>query len=142
MTSEEKILTSILQNAQMGTSSIRQIIPHVSDPLLKSELRHQLREYERRHNEICRHTSNLHLKAKSISPAAKAMGHISIACSLAMDNSSGHIAEMLIRGTDMGIIDINKALNSSSDSPEKLTNRARELLVKEQHYIDRLKPFL
>ncbi len=142
MNGSEKILTAILQNAEMGTSSIRQIFPSVHDSALRNELRRQLAEYDRQRNGINRHMANLHLKGKPVSPAVKAMGHISIAMQTASDNSTGHIAEMLIKGTNAGVIEINKALNSAETAPEKLKERAGELLSKEQHYIDRLKAYL
>ncbi|MCD7731655.1 MAG: hypothetical protein LUI05_09215 [Oscillospiraceae bacterium] len=142
MNDQEKILTAILQNADMGTSSIRQIFPSVQDSALRNELRHQLAEYSRQHNEINRQMANLHLKGKPISPMAKAMGHVSIAMKTAADNSSEHLAEMLIQGTNMGIIEINKALNSADTASEKLKTQAKDLLAKEQRYLDRLKAYL
>lgn len=142
MTDKEKLLTAVLQNSEMGSSAIRQIFPSVHDPSLRTELRRQLSEYEKQHNMVCRQMQVLHLKGKPVSPAAKAMGKISIAVKTASDNSSQHLAEMLIQGTNMGIIEINKALNSAKEISGSLKNETKQLLSKEQQYIDRLKPYL
>lgn len=142
MNDKEKLLTAVLQNSEMGTSAIRQIFPSVSDSSLRTELRHQLSEYEKQHNNVCRQMQLLHMKGKPISPMAKAMSSVGIAMKAATDNSSQHLAEMLIQGTNMGIIEINKALNSAKDISGSLKSDTKELLRKEQQYIDRLKAYL
>ncbi len=142
MNDQEKILTSILQNAEMGTTAIKKIFPSVHNSALKNELRHQLAEYSEQHNTVNRQMANLHLKGKPISPMARLMGSVSIKMKTAADNSTSHLAEMLIQGTNMGIININKALNSAETASEKLTKQAKDLLDKEQHYLDRLKTYL
>lgn len=142
MNDKEKLLTAVLQNSEMGTSAIRQIFPSVSDSSLRTELRHQLSEYEKQHNNVCRQMQLLHMKGKPISPMAKAMSSVGIAMKTTADNSSQHLAEMLIQGTNMGIIEINKALNSAKDISGSLKSDTKELLRKEQQYIDRLKAYL
>lgn len=142
MNDQEKLLTAIRQNAEMGTESIKKIFPSVQDSALKNELRHQLNEYSSRTNTVNRQMHNLHLTGKPISPMVKLMTGITIQCKTAMDNSTGHIAEMLIQGTNMGIIEINKVLNNSQTLSPKLEQQAKDLLNKEQHYLDRLKGFL
>lgn len=142
MTDQEKILTAIRQNAEMGTSSIRQIFPSVQDSALKNELRHQLSEYSSQLSTVNRQMSNLHLKGKPISPMTKAMSAIGIKMKTAADNSTGNLAKMLVQGTNMGIIEINKALNNADTASERLVNQAKDLLNKEQHYLDRLKAYL
>lgn len=142
MTDKEKLLTAVLQNSEMGSSAIRQIFPSVRNDSLRTELRRQLSEYEKQHNTICRQMQVLHMKGKPISPAAKAMGSISIAVKTASDSSSQHLAEMLIQGTNMGIININKALNSAKEITGSLKDETKQLLSKEQQYIDRLKAYL
>lgn len=142
MTDQEKILTAIRQNAEMGTASIRQIFPAVNNSALKNELRHQLAEYSDQMNTVNRQMNNLHLKGKPISPMARAMSAIGIKMKTAADNSTGNIAKMLVQGTNMGIIEINKALNHAETASDKLVNQAKDLLNKEQHYLDRLKAYL
>lgn len=49
---------------------------------------------------------------------------------------------MLIQGTNMGIIKINKALNHTVTASPKLVQEAKDMLKKEQAYIDNLKGYL
>ena len=142
MNDREKVLSAIMQNAEMGTTAIRSIYSQVKDPSLKNELRRQLNEYSDRANSVSRQISNLNLNCKRVSPAAKAMTAMTVKLKAASDNSTEHLAEMLVQGTNMGIIKINHALNSAQNISPKLTVQAKELLSKEQHYIDRLKTYL
>ncbi len=142
MNDQQKVLTSILQNAEMGTTTIREIFPSITNSALKSELRHQLSEYSRQNNLINHQMSKSHYKGKSISPFSLAMAKMGVKMNLAKDNSTCHIAEMLIQGTNMGIININKALNHSNDVSTRIKSQAEELLNNEQNYINRLKGFL
>ena len=65
-----------------------------------------------------------------------------IALNCAKDSSSEHIAEMLVQGTNMGIIKINQAINRTSQSNSRFVEEAKIQLKKEQHYIDNLKKYL
>lgn len=58
------------------------------------------------------------------------------------DPSSKSLAEMMVRGTTMGIIDMTHALNSSSKAEERIRTDAAALLKREQQFCDRLKKFL
>lgn len=142
MDGREKILSAIVQNAEMGTSSIKKVFPNVRNTALKNELRHQLSEYEQQANTVNTQIANLHANVKHVSPMTKTMGSIGIKCKLAQDNSTGHIAQMLVQGTNMGIIKINQALNSATDASPKVISQAKDLLNNEQHYLDRMKNYL
>ncbi len=142
MNGKQKILTAVLQNAEMGTTTIRQIYPTVINSALKTELKHQLGEYSKQSNTVNTQMANLGLKGKSITPTAITMAKMGVRMNLMKDNSTSHIAEMLIQGTNMGIVAINKALNHSQVDDDKIKSNAEILLKNEQNYINRLKKFL
>ena len=81
------------------------------------------------------------LKPQPLSKTAKLMSKMGICFNCAKDKSE-HIAEMLIQGTNMGIIKINKALNHTVTASPKLVQEAKDMLKKEQAYIDNLKGYL
>ena len=70
------------------------------------------------------------------------MSDIGLAVSCAADSSTSNIAKMLIQGTNMGIIRLNKSLNAADDVSESARNEAVDMLKAEQAYIDKLKPYL
>ncbi|MGN1417516.1 MAG: hypothetical protein ACI4XF_11765, partial [Oscillospiraceae bacterium] len=104
---QSNLENSLYQNAAMGTYAIRQVLPKVSDGELKKELNKQLNMYHNESNAVAssmRGNSNV---PQRLPVMKRAMSKAGIAFELARDNSSEHIAEMMIQGTNMGIIDIN-----------------------------------
>lgn len=117
-------------------------MPKVQNGELKKELSRQLGDYR---NEINTVVSNMHKdNCRPTQPALfkQVMSKAGIALSLMRDNSSEHISQMMIQGTNMGIIDINRALNSAKDLSPQEAKQVKSLLAKEQEHIDSLKRYL
>ncbi len=142
MADQSKLYNALYQNAEMGTDSIKHIFPKVHDNKLRGELRTQLSNYSDQTNALSSQMKSRNMTPKPVSKMAKAMTSMGITLNCARDNSTQHIAEMLIQGTNMGVIKINKALNRSVTAEPELVREAKEMLSKEQHYIDNLKSYL
>ena len=142
MSDSTKLYNALYQNAEIGSSSIRQIFPKVQDSRLKNEMRMQLSNYKEQVNNIAHQMRANNERPRSASRMTKMMTSMGIAMNCARDNSTEHIAEMLIQGTNMGVIKINKALNSAVTADSKLVREAKSMLTKEQRYIDNLKGYL
>lgn len=142
MNDKSKLYNALYQNAEIGTSSIRKIFPKVQDTRLKNELRMQLSNYKEQTNMIAHQMKADNNALRSVPKMTKLMTSVGIALNCAKDNSTEHIAEMLIQGTNMGVIKINKALNSTFTNDPKLIREAKNMLSKEQRYIDNLKSYL
>lgn len=139
---KNKLYDALYQNAEMGTSSIKQIFPKVNDTKLKNELRKQLSNYRTRENAVVSSMNAHNLKPQPLPVMTRVMSKVGITLNCAKDNSTEHIAEMLIQGTNMGIIKINKALNHTVTASPELIQEAKDMLSKEQAYIDNLKGYL
>lgn len=142
MNAETNLLSAIYQNADIGCSSIEKIIPKIADNELRSEVTSQLRRYRRSYNRVCSELHAERTEPKKLNPFTKAMSDIGLAVSCAADSSTSNIAKMLIQGTNMGIIRLNKSLNAADDVSESARNEAVDMLKAEQAYIDKLKPYL
>lgn len=142
MSDQNQLFDALYQNAEMGASSIKRIFPKVQDTKLKNELRMQLSNYKEQSNKIINQMKAHNDKPKGVSQMTKIMSLTGITLNCAMNDSTEHIAEMLIQGTNMGVIKINKALNNTTTSNTKLVQEAKDALSKEQRYIDNLKSYL
>lgn len=142
MYGHNKLYDALYQNAEMGASSIRKIFPKVQDSKLKNELRAQLSNYKDQTNAIAHKLRSQNQSPQPSSKMTKMMTSAGIALNCAKDNSTEHIAEMLIQGTNMGVIKINKALNHSQSAEPEAVREAKDMLAKEQRYIDNLKSYL
>mgnify|MGYP004668031035 FL=1 len=140
MNAETNLLSAIYQNADMGCSSIEKIIPKIADNELRSEVTSQLRRYRRSYNRVCSELHAERTEPKKLNPFTKAMSDIGLAVSCAADSSTSNIAKMLIQGTNMGIIRLNKSLNAADAVSESARTEAVDMLNAEQAAIDTLKP--
>ena len=61
---------------------------------------------------------------------------------LLFSNSKNQIADMMIQGTTMGIIELTAMKNESSNLSEDVANAIDKLLRLEEEYLERLKKFL
>lgn len=138
MTGNEEILNYIHQNAQMGIETLPELIKISTDNEFIEELRSQFTEYKKIFDE----TSNMLDNAKSIPKMAKFSSYIMIKMELLMDKSPSHIAEMLIKGSLMGIIEIEQNFNDYKDANREILDLANKLLQTEKNNIENLKKYL
>lgn len=136
------LLNSLYQNTAMGINAINQIIPKIDDTQLKGELQAQLNNYHGHAENLRQQIYALDSEPADLGVLQKATSNAGIAFSTLTNSSTTHIAEMMIQGTNMGVIDINKLLNQCQPIDENLKTEARNILSQEQQYIDKLKMFL
>lgn len=136
------ILNSIYKNASMGTSAISKVLPKVNNPKMKQELKNQRNNYHTICQDVRNQIYDLNSEPQTISPVSKVYADLGITASTLTNNSPTHIAEMMIQGTNMGIIEIVKAINSYDSITPEMKNQADSILKREQQYIDNLKAFL
>lgn len=136
------LINALYQNTDMGISSIRKLYPKIKNESLKNEMKEQLSNYNQQKKKYIDLMKTNKIHVEKISPFIKIMTSTGIAMNCAKDSSSEHIAEMLIQGTNMGIIKINQAMNRTSQANSRFIDEAQMILKKEQRYIDNLKKYL
>lgn len=136
------ILNSVYKNAEMAYESSGDVLRRCKNARLYSEIAKQRERYKNISAEALGELQRRGVKAQQTPPAAKAMAKMGIAMQTVADTSSSHIAALMIRGTTMGIIDMQQTLNRSAAAEEDLQSDARQLLRREQDYCERLKRFL
>lgn len=137
-----ELINALYQNTDMGINAIRKLYPKIQNQNLKNEVKNQLSNYKQQHNKYINLMKSDKISIKKIPLMIRAMTSTGIAFNCAKNDSSEHIAEMLIQGTNMGIIKINQAMNRTSNSNTRFVDEAKTMLKKEQQYIDNLKKYL
>lgn len=133
---------SVYQNAAMGITALRQIIPAVKDHDMKNILIKQYNGY-RKQTELTAEQ----MKARNMVPSfppltSRLMTKAMVTMRVKRDHSNQNVAKMLIKGTNTGIMELTQALNNTScDEPEAIQS-AKNYLSREQRYIESLKPYL
>lgn len=143
MSADAEMLNFIYQNSQMGVETLNQLIPMIDNEAFKKRIEAQLKEYEQIHEEAKKLLNCHGYDEKGIGALEKIMAYLMIDMKTLMDKSSFHIAEMLIQGSNMGIIDAVKRINQYEKEAEKeVTALMKRLLKFEENNVERLKEAL
>lgn len=138
-----KIVNYIMQNCEMGISSLKKLREVLESNDMQQELSEELKNYKSIYDKASRINENLHGDRTPVCMMQKFMAKMGIKMNVMMDKSDSHIAEMLIQGTNMGIIELNKILNANPDySNEEILSILKELLQFEENRINKLKAYL
>lgn len=143
MSADAEMLNFIYQNSQMGVETLNQLIPMIDNEAFKKRIEAQLKEYEQIHEEAKKLLNRHGYDEKGIGALEKIMAYLMIDMKTLMDKSSSHIAEMLIQGSNMGIIDAVRRINQYEKEAEKeVTALMKRLLKFEENNVERLKEAL
>ena len=142
MNDNARLLNFVYQNAQMGVDSIRQLMGIVENKELKEHLKTQFQGYEEFQNTARQMLVENGFDEKEISAFSKISTYLMINMQLLTDKSATHIAEMMIQGSNMGVIDAIKNLNECEDAEQDIRNLMEKLQKFEEHNIEKLKEFL
>ena len=142
MNDNARLLNFVYQNAQMGVDSIRQLMGIVENKELKEHLKTQFQGYEEFRDTSRQMLEENGYDEKEISAFSKISSYLMINMQLLTDKSTTHIAEMMIQGSNMGVIDAIKNLNECEDAEQEVRNLMEKLQKFEEHNMEKLKEFL
>ena len=136
------VLNEISRIAQMGMSSIAFLTRKISDQEMKkmlvsmysqySNILHQVNQHFEQYGEIPE-DSPLHYKM---------MSNWGIKMNLMKDRTNSHVAEMMIQGTLMGVIECQKILNADLGIEKSTTDLLKDFNKFQRENISKLNAFL
>jgi len=126
----------------MGVATINHLLKIVEDEKFKKQLQSQFNEYKMFH-EAARDMLNKNgYDEKGIGAFDKIKTYLMINMETLTDKSPSHIAEMLIIGSNMGVINAIKNIRKYKDAEREILNLMENLLKFEENNIIKLKEFL
>ena len=142
MDKKVNVLDELNKGACMGMDAISFVMDKVKDEELKEELKIQYKKYK----DISKKISKLYpeysdKKRHKTSPMNKVMTYYGIEMRLMNDSSSSHIAELLMQGTNMGIIEGRRLLNNK-DINKDIHKLLKEYVDMQEDAVEILKTFL
>lgn len=142
MSGNAELLNFIYQNSQMGVDTIEQLIDITEDEKFKIHLRSELDEY-REINTTAKVLLNTNgYDEKGVGALDKMKTYLMINMQTMIDKTTSHIAEMLILGSNMGIIDATRNINKYKDAEKDIVALMKRLLKLEENNVKKLKEFL
>ena len=139
---EVNVLDELSKGACMGRDAIHFIMDKVEDENLKKELDRQYREYKEISEEINKiYPEYSEDEPHKTSAMNKMMTWYGIEIKTFMDSSTSKIAELLLQGTNMGIIEGRRLLNNK-DTNEEINKLVEKYVEVQETAVEKLKKFL
>lgn len=139
----EEALAEIYRNAALAQQSISNILPQVEDEKMRAEITAQHEEYEKISGRAAALAKDKGLEVKEPSPFKKVMMWGSIKMSSMADNTTPHIAEMMLQGTLMGITALRKTKSElPTEFDEEISALLKDYIALEEKFEKRLKAYL
>ena len=123
-----ELLKAVVENAAIGKQTLCKLIKRSDDPVMRNTLARQFAEY----HAICTEADQMLGDAKSGARIPRAPIFASLAVNLGMDATSTHMAEMVVQGSVMGMIDIKRQLRELPNAHPAVVDLAKRLLATEQ----------
>ncbi len=137
-----ELLKFIYQNSQMGVETIEQLIDIAEGKEFKEHLESQLKEYKDVNKKASKLLDENGCDEEGITTLEKIRTYLMINFQTLTDKSPSHIAEMLIIGSNMGVLDATKNLKKYKEADKKIIGLMEDLLKFEENNIQELKNFL
>ena len=139
---EIELLQYVHETAQMGIIGLQDVMGRIHDQKLKRSVQSQIDEYRTIGEQSARLLRTKGKTPKEPSWMARLSSRMMSSMQTLADSSTSHIAEMVIRGNQMGITQGLKHLHDYEGHDTKARAIAERLLSTEQTNLDQMKPFL
>lgn len=142
MNGNAELLNFVYQNSQMGVDTIKQLINIVEDEEFKKHLESQFNEYNEILSTAQKALNENGYDEKGIGTLDKIKTYLMINMQTLTDKTPSHISEMLIIGSNMGVINAVKNLKKYQNAEPSIISLMERLLKFEENNIQQLKEFL
>lgn len=138
----QKLLIAVYKNVRIATQSLENILSSTKLNDITVELSSELSQYYVFEKEAVMLSQSKDYNLKDNSFIQKTQVWVSVKLNLLSSSCAQHIAEMMLVGTMMGVIDLVKAVANYSDAEEEIINLAKNVESFERENIEKLFEFL
>lgn len=142
MNQTEKLLQNIVENGRMGEDACGQLLQRAEGEGIRQELMQEKQHYADAVKKAEDKLTAMGVHPQPKGPMARMGLWMGMQINTMMDRSESHIADMVIQGATMGVVELTKARNSLPDADAEAHGIAAGLITAQQEAIDRLKTFL
>lgn len=139
-----EFLGILYKNMKMGADSILQLLPKVENGDLRQEMTAQLNRYEELSKKIGDALCEAGGSPKEEGTVTKLMTKMGMAMNSAMDQSTSHLAQMMIEGATMGITENTKLIREYENQccGERALSLGRSSVRFMEDTVERMKRYL
>ncbi len=137
-----EFLNKLYKNAQAGSESISYLKDKIDDKELLADLQYQQSEYWNIQNRVTEELSKLGEVPKEQSAMAQMGMWTGVQMNTLLDKSPDKIAEMMMQGSTMGIIDMVRTIKEYPDAPPSAQKISEDLIKLEENSMQKMKTYL
>ena len=142
MDQTQKLLQKIVENGRMGEDACDQLLSRTEDIEMRRELMLEKQHYAAAARDAETRLYEMGVRPQPKGPMARMGLWMGMQINTAADQSSSHIADIVIQGATMGVVELTKARNSFTEADAEAQGIATNLITRQQEAIERLKAFL
>lgn len=136
------MLEAVVENTEMGKNTLDQMIPMTQDSRFRAELLREKNEFHALNSEAHLCLSACGQQAKGQSAMAKLNTKMGIGMKTLADKSTRNLAQMLIEGSNQGVMDCIKCQRDCPQATPGAKRLMQRLQDMEQDNMARLEAFL
>lgn len=136
------ILNEIGKATRMGLSSITFVSEKVEDETMKQDLSTQYAEYGKILDKVNTQFEKYGEIPDEEPLMDKMMSWTGVQMNTLKDSSNSHIAELMIQGNLMGVIESQKLLNHSPEMEPVIKDILNEFITVQNNHIEKMKTYL
>ena len=137
-----QLLQDVVRNARTGEEAIGQLMEKAESREMRGELDREREQYRAAARDAESALAQAGGMPEPVGLAQKAGMWLGTQMNTLTDRSNAHIAEMVIQGATMGIIEMTKARNTYPDADAGAAGLASRFIVEQNDIIDRQKTYL
>ena len=137
-------LQDVYKGVCMGTDAINTVLGKAKDKAFREELTAELDGYQHFANQARNALTELSVTAKEVGTLAKLPSEISINMSTLVDDSTSKLAELMIDGNTMGVVQMKKDINRAGKDgvSASAVHLAEEVVAFQEKNVETMKAFL
>lgn len=139
---EITVYREIQRNIEMAMKAIDAISDKVYDDQLATQISRQSLKYSQLHNQAMKQLVAAKAEPYHGSYFSDIMLKMGVNYNTLLNTSTSHIAEMMIKGSNNGILEMEKVLHHNQDVGDATKGLAEELIHFEEKNVQRLKEYL
>lgn len=136
------LLEKTYQNASIGVTAMEGVLNKTSCKEFNDALYKQLRDYQELADKSKNQLQTYGAQVKDNPFYEKAMMKGNVKINTLINPTESHIAQMVIQGSTMGVTQMTKLINSSTNADGTCCDIAKEFIKKEEDNIEAMKKFL
>lgn len=137
---------AIYREIQRNTENALTAIDIISDKIYDDQLAMQVSRQSLKYSEIHNAALKQILEAKAVPYHSRNINDMMLKAGIhyntMLNTSTGHIAELMIKGSNNGILEMSRVLNHNEEAGERAVGLAKQLIEFQEKNIEHLKKYL